>query len=501
MRKLSIFDLISLGLLVFVAVFSAARFNHLPQFVDGYYHLSVANGFIKSGGFTSWAWWDFAPFGRPHLYPPFYHFILVFLIKSGLSGLTALRLTEILISPLFFFFLWFVSRSLINDRFAFLNLFIASSFFAFYSSVSANVPASLAITLGLLAWFFLKKKKWLSAALFMSICFYTHAGIPWIFFISLFFLAIFNQEYRKLSLNAAIVSIVAFMPFLSHELQYINSVHLTSLYESRFISFNLLAIFCALIAMYLNRRSSGFAVVLFWGYLLISAVVFIKYPYRFFSSQGFIGIAFFSSLLLLGISNRFGNKQKLFLLLVSLYLFFVNASLNMEAGKIKFNIADSTFYNLTSRKANDNITFKAVFSEKFYRPIVKTILANTSANDIISSNIPVAAQIFSSLSGRPSSASILKEVQPQSKFRYSDYAKLIILIKPVTKKDAAVFGANKFGLIFENDIAYILLNKNYLQKGFAKKASFSFLYVSVILMCLTLIIFIDNLRKKPLCAG
>ncbi|MCK9615314.1 MAG: hypothetical protein M0R48_07420 [Candidatus Omnitrophica bacterium] len=498
MRKLSIFDLISLGILALIVIFSAVRFNYLPQFIDGYYHLSVANGFIKSGGWVGWAWWDFAPFGRPHLYPPFYHLILTFLIKSGFSGLNALRLTEVLIVPLFFFFLWFVSRRLTGDKIAFLALSITSSFFAFYSSVSANVPASLALIFGLLTWLFLKKKKWVSAAIFMSFCFYSHAGIPWMFFTSLLTVTIFNREYRKLALKVILASIIIFMPFIFHEARYLKSIHLSRLMESNFISFNLGVISFALVSMYLNRRNRNFAVLLFWGYFIASALIFIKYPYRFFCAQGFVGFAFFASLGLLAVSNYFGKKNNLFLVLISLYLFFINATVKMEENKIKFNVFDSTFYSLFAQKAYEDITFRPIFSEKFYPPIIKAIQQNSSTNDIISSNIIVAAQIFSSLSDRPSNSSILKEVQPENKFLYSDYAKLIVLIKPILKEDMLKLKGKKLNLIFENDITQVFLNRDFRYKEFTKTAPFKFVYVYLAAALIALLALYDNLwLKKP----
>lgn len=492
MRKVSLFDLISLSIILVAAIFSAVRFNTLPQFIDGYYHLSVANGFIASGGWVSWAWWDFSPFGRPHLYPPFYHFVLVFLIKCGLSGLNALRLAEVLIVPVFFFVFWYILRSLKDDKFAFLCLSSAAGFFTFYSSVSANVPASLAIIFGLLAWFFLKKKKWVSSAVSMSLCFYSHAGIPWVFFASLLLLAAFNREYRKLSLKAAFTAIAIFLPFILHAARYIKFIHLSSLVEARFISFNFVAMLCAFMSMYFNRRNKDFLILLFWGYFLASAVVFIKYPYRFFSAQGFLGFAFFSAYFLWSVSGYFAKRQKLFLVLISLYLLFINATFCIEDNKIKFNFFDSTFSSLLTKKAYEDTAFKPVFSEKFYLPIVKVIRENSSADDIISSNVLVAAQIFSSLSNRPSSSSMLKEVQVENKFLYSDYAKLIILIKPILPEDANGLKNKKLNLIFENDIAYVVLNQDRLPGKIFKPKPVGCVLVYIIFILLLLVIINDS---------
>lgn len=100
------YDLASLGTIILIFIFLVVRFNYLPQYVDAYYHLSVAEGFIKSGGWVGWSWWDYAPRGRPQVYPPFYHFILVFLEKIGISGLNSVRVTEVIIPLIFFLSLW-----------------------------------------------------------------------------------------------------------------------------------------------------------------------------------------------------------------------------------------------------------------------------------------------------------------------------------------------------------------------------------------------------------
>ena len=144
--KLDRYDLASMGIIVLIILFFAIRFQYLPQFVDDYYHLSAANGFIRSGGWVGWSWWDFAPHGRPQIYPPVYHFLLAFLQKGGLSGLTSIRIAEVFIPCVFFFTLWYVIRFLTTSLSAFFTLLISSSFFSFYSAASANIPATLALT-------------------------------------------------------------------------------------------------------------------------------------------------------------------------------------------------------------------------------------------------------------------------------------------------------------------------------------------------------------------
>ena len=203
-------DYLSLGIIIFIFALSFARFDCLPQYTDAYYHLSCAYGLILSGGWVGWEFWNNAPYGRPYLYPPFYHLVLVFLQKLGLSNLNSVKISEAIIPGVFFFVLWWCTRSLKNSLFAFISILTLSSFFSFYASLSANVPANLAIIFGLLSWYFMiKRGKWLSSAIFLILSFYTHSAIPWLFFTSFLFLFLI-KKYRLLLLRFLILVILEF---------------------------------------------------------------------------------------------------------------------------------------------------------------------------------------------------------------------------------------------------------------------------------------------------
>ncbi len=66
----------------------------LPQFMDIYYHLQVAWGFLQSGGYSGWDFWEYAPFGRPHIYPPLFHILLALLMKLRFSAILLAKLFE-----------------------------------------------------------------------------------------------------------------------------------------------------------------------------------------------------------------------------------------------------------------------------------------------------------------------------------------------------------------------------------------------------------------------
>ena len=498
MKRFSRFDLASFGLLAFIAIFSIVRYSHLPQFIDGYYHLSVANGFIQSGGWVGWDWWSFAPLGRPHLYPPLYHLILVFLQKIGLSGLASVRVTEVAITPLFFFVLWFVFRKLISDKFSFINLLVLSSFFSFYSSVSANLPASLSLIFGFLTWYFIKRKKSVSAIICLTLSFYSHSGLPWVFFVSLLLVSAFDKEHRVLALKTIGTSFLFVLPLVLNFLINRDYLSIKILGEIKFIHFSLFILGLGIPSILFNFFKRDLVRLFFIGYFFGSILIFINYPYRFFSAQGIIGLALFSSLFIEKLFSSFKSSGKgLVIGITAVFLLFCHSTLDLDNGKLKLDLFNSTYYNFLSGKFNQLFEFKPIFSQKLYSPIVKAIKENTESKDIIYSNLSIAAQVFSSLTGRPSSDSMLWEVKPKEDFKPYKYAKIIIWMKPLIKEELRSKRDVKWGLIYENEIAYVFLNLKYSKACLKKvKSSIGFRLLSFLFTCAGVFLVLDNISLR-----
>ncbi|MBU0694844.1 MAG: hypothetical protein KKC11_09320 [Candidatus Omnitrophica bacterium] len=483
MRRVSRFDIFSLGIISLISFFSAARFDYLPQFIDGYYHLSVANAFIASGGWIGWAWWEFAPMGRPHLYPPLYHFILVFLKSAGLSGLNSVRITEVAIVPLFFFSIWYVLRKLINDRFSFFSLLTLSSFFSFYSSVSGNIPASLSIIFGFLTWLFIKKKKIITATLFLILSFYTHAGVPWMFLLSLLFLALSNREYRRLSLKIILTTLTFASPLLYHQVRHISYLNLKILGEVKFTHFSIFIILLGVMGLFLHFRKKEFPLPLFLGLFWGGLAVFIKHSYRLFSAQGMVSLTLLSSLVLEKITSMLKCKKLrlLFLIVTVSYLFFSHATFDLDEGKLKFNLFNSTYSNFLTGRIHRNCGFRSFFYPQYYYPLIEVIGKNTKPEDIISSNLRISSQIFAALTNRPSEKSGFGEVEPKNKFPDYAQAKLVIWLKsPGGEEIIGQTGVWK--QIYENDFAHCFLNLNYKPSLKILKAKISFKILSFIFL-------------------
>src|SRR6185436_3212168 len=71
----------------------------LPWFVDLYYHMNVLEGFRQAGGVALHDFWEFAPAGRPHLYPPALHVALLSFDWLPMGVITRARLASVLPYP------------------------------------------------------------------------------------------------------------------------------------------------------------------------------------------------------------------------------------------------------------------------------------------------------------------------------------------------------------------------------------------------------------------
>ena len=96
----------SIVIIISYAAWPIARWAKLPQHIDIYYHLLTAWGFIKAGGYTTWDFWQYAPIGRPNIYPPLFHIILAMFMKAGIGKIFLARLFSVALPALFLFTLW-----------------------------------------------------------------------------------------------------------------------------------------------------------------------------------------------------------------------------------------------------------------------------------------------------------------------------------------------------------------------------------------------------------
>ena len=450
----------------------------MPNFLDIYYHLSVAQGFAKAGGFSAHDFWSYAPFGRPHLYPPLFHFLILAFLKSGLSALFIARLLDLLVFPLFLIVIWFFMRELFSRQLAFFAVLISSSLYSFYLASSNFMPVTIAFMFGLLSLLAHQKNRSICAAIFLALCFYTHAQIPWFFILTYIFYGLSDRTNLARCFKTAGLGILLSLPMIIYLLRNIPAYHPKLAYENFVLELNLYLLLTILGLKKVFQEKSKYYLLLSLG---ISAFPFIfSYPYRYISGQGLVGWIFLSSLGLERIYVAAQVRRSFLILLVVLLLLFSPTLIFAPLERVfvtgrgfltgsardknfKLAIFNSTYINLvslekTSQRPNDY----SISSSKFIDELIKIVRKNSQDGDIIFTNLDFVGTMIASLSDRADAKGMVREVLPEVKSDPIPNARIIIWFKDYEarpdKNLTAVVAKYNLEKIGETDIAYIYRN-------------------------------------------
>ena len=159
----------ALGIIALFTILLIIRWQTLPIFLDIYYHASCMTGFRDAGGIVLHDFWEYAPVGRPHLYPPLFHLILLGLSKASLPILFILRLVSATIYPLFLFTISWVVSKLYNDRCAFFTVLAATLPYTFLLNVITAIPSSIALIILVLLFYAIETKRTLCGILLLGL--------------------------------------------------------------------------------------------------------------------------------------------------------------------------------------------------------------------------------------------------------------------------------------------------------------------------------------------
>lgn len=493
-------DIYSLGIIFLFLIIQAMRWQLFPLFIDVYYHLSVMLGFNIAGGYVLNSFWEFAPVGRPHLYPPLLHIWMLILYKTGFSAITIAKFFDVIAFPITLFFLWLFVKNIFNKRLACFTVLAAASVFPFYLSLLTRLPASLSIIFALTSFLCIEKGKKTAAAIFLIYAFYLHALMPWIIVLSFLLYGIIDRGKLKACLVTILIAVLAYIPFLAHlyaNRQYFSVVNVA---ENNQLEINIAVIVFAIIGIAAAFKRKGryrFLLCLFTAFLVLGAL----YRYRYFSGQGLFG---FILLAAVGIDYFYekitSNKALVYYIASVVILFFIlSPTVDISPKGANFKAFNSTLGNLTSEKSyfeRGNAT--SILFPKSYNQIVSAIKENTKEGDIIYSNFEHVAGILSIFSGRPTSTAMLAEVRPKREFDPIEAATLVIWIKdPDNIKDEPSRLINEYGLqkIKDTEMAFIYRNarasaKAVVCKPFVpNKALFLIFFIS---LCLVVFDFVKN---------
>lgn len=382
------------------------------------------------------SFWEFAPVGRPHLYPPLFHILMLAVYKIIPSKPFLARFFDFIIFPASLVIIWITIKNVFNRRLAFFAVLTASSVYTLYLSIITTIPATLSILCGLLSFFCIEKQRIIAGTVLLIFAFYLHAFMPWIMALAFIIYALLCREKLKRYLLAVAIAILAALPLLIHSYVNRSYFHFIRVGENNFIEFSLLifslGVFGVIIA--LRRKGAYYFLIAFAAALLLIA---INYPYRYLSAQGVFGVVILAAVTLDFIYEKVSASGKLSAVyfLAAIVLFFsFTVTISPDAQKDKRGVFfNSTFINLIPALKNKERANEAslLINPKMYKSILENIEANTSVDDIIYSNSSYFAGLLSFLSGRATSSGMLSEIRPAHNFDPLAAAKLAIFITDI----------------------------------------------------------------------
>jgi len=217
------------GAVILAAFLLLARLGpHLPVFSDSWYHLGVIRAFAECGP-TLHDWWQFAPFGRPHLYSPLFHLVNLSLLRVTALGLLDLaRLFAVVTFPALLGAGWWAARCFFGARAALLTLLLLAL------NIALLVPCSLIMmpaTYALMLWPFVLlgalRQRWVRAGLLLAVIAYLHFGMAGLVVLSLLLLAVFRRDCRRAGFGAVALGLALFGPWLAHLVWHREFLHTT----------------------------------------------------------------------------------------------------------------------------------------------------------------------------------------------------------------------------------------------------------------------------------
>jgi hypothetical protein len=453
-------------------------------------------GFEQAGGVVLYDFWEYAPLGRPHLYPPLLHVIMLGLYKLGLSVINVTRLVSVVTYPAFLLVLWWVIKQLYSERQAFFTLLAATIPYTFLLSSVNAIPATLSLIILMLLFYTVEKKKILAGVLLLGISFYTHGAFAWIIILALFIYGLLNSQVIRPVLIIISGGLVLGLPWLIHLVVHRGYLLIGRSYENRLTEFNILIYICALLGLFKaskEKRRYCFPIAL----LIAMLPMLIHYRYRFLCGQGLLPFIILAGM---GIDGSY-QKTEAFLekrrsrriyliLLPALFFFlltFISPVIYQGEGR-GFDIRGSSFTNLVpgyrSALRPHELT---IYSSRFTEELVDVIKSNTGEDDIIYCNYNYTGGMLSALSGRATSSGMLYESRLSRNFDPLMAASLIVWIKnPQGGPDPAleiVVDKLNFKKLKETDIAYIYKNplasarRNIIRASVSYRWSFLALFI------------------------
>jgi hypothetical protein len=476
-------DFLSLLVLASCAVLQIVRWPMFPQFMDTFYHLHTAWGFNLAGGYSSWDFWQYAPVGRPHIYPPFFHIALALILKTGMPQIILAKLLEVTLPIILLASVWRLCRKRFGDDFAFWTSIAFVSSFGFFSSLANHLPSTSAFILGTLAVERMWRRDVLRAALLLGLIFYTHIGMAWFWALVMVGWGAVEKKSRRHTLLAVAMALVMAAPFLFA--QAAGLAHIArmgyKLNESLALQLKPFNILLAVPGLILAIRRKEYR---FFLCVLLATLVFLPYPFRLVSAEGFFAIILLNAAALRAAwqkcsSDRVGRA-------VLTCAVCALAVLSPTIARTPPVHGQKTYWKMEWFDSAPAGTLLAkgqqLWMPQQYVEAAQVIRQNTGSRDILVSSLDMFGVILAVVSGRPTANALLPEVKASRRFDSLAVSRMIVIPKDedagVVESAVREYNLEKIG---ENKFFLFLLNPSAQGSMLVRRATVGW---PVILFCL-----------------
>lgn len=452
----------ALGILLAAAILSAAQWPTYPYFLDSYYHLAAMQGFRDAGGLVLHAFWEQAPEGRPHLYPPLFHLLSLPALQAGLHPITLARVWSWASFPLLLLVAWVALRPVLTSRGLCLVLAALAAPYSFFLGCVNYLPATLALAAGLGLALALHKRRWLAGGLLLGLGFWLHAGIPWLLTLATLLFAWFDPSRRKTALAAAALGLAVGAPWLIHMARHLPLLHPQPRGEERFFETPLLLLALALAGLKICWDRGGthrFFVALALGFLPMLA----GYRFRFLATQGLFPFLLTAGIALDAAVERAGRGWLRALVPVSILMGSFTLQ-GAQGERWRWIPADSAFSTLSGLQTlAPRPTAEPLYNDTLLPELAAAVREKTAQDDLIFCNVPYLGGMLSVLTGRATTNQMLREMAERPIDEQIRPARAVVWLKDPSGTGATpglARAVERHGLRYagESEIAYLYVN-------------------------------------------
>ncbi len=216
-------DLIPLGLVALHAALLLVNRDKLPFSYDTPYHLLIGKMYSDFGRVVFWDYYEYAPVGRPQLYPPLLHVIIWWTHDlTGLDFVSVGRLIALVQYPASLLLSWIAVRKMFGPEVGAVYAGLLSADPRFWTWQLTVAPTAMIMALFMPLLYFFWRRRSVPAVLLMAAFLYSHLGLPYVVLLSLILGGLLSlpldSGYIREALKVGGISLLLFTPWALHVL-------------------------------------------------------------------------------------------------------------------------------------------------------------------------------------------------------------------------------------------------------------------------------------------